>query len=263
MKLAFERHGSGSPLVLIHGLGSAGTAWRLIKSELAKDFDVIVFDLPGHGRTPFRRELPMGPKALGELIIKNLDELKIDRFDLVGNSLGGWICLEMASAHPERVNSVTALAPAGLWQHPFTKVNKRTLINRTMAVLSVPFLPILIRREWAKRIGFRMTSPRWQLLPDQVCLDAGRAMGRSRGYLPAWEATLNHRFESQIDPKIPVTIVFGDSDNTLPAPSSQARELAPAHARWIVMPETGHAPMWDEPALVVDLIKETQKASAK
>jgi pimeloyl-ACP methyl ester carboxylesterase len=263
MKLAYERHGSGTPLVLIHGLGSAATAWRTITPALASEFDVIAFDLPGHGQTPYRHGLSMNPKALGELIIKNLDELEIDCFDLVGNSLGGWISLEIAAAHPDRVNSVTALAPAGLWHRPFTKVSKWTVFNRTMAVLTVPFQSMLIGNAWAKRLGFKITSPRWHQLPDQVCLDAGRAMGRSRGYFPAWEAILHRRFDSQIDSRIPVTVVFGDSDETLPNPACQARELAPAHAKWVILKETGHAPMWDEPGIVVDLIRETKKTGAK
>jgi pimeloyl-ACP methyl ester carboxylesterase len=240
MKLAYERQGSGMPLVLIHGLGSASTAWRTIMKTLAKEFDAIAFDLPGHGQTPYHHGIPMD-----------------------GNSLGGWISLEIAAAHPERVISVTALAPAGLWHHPFTKVSKWTAINRTMAVLTVPFQPRLIEKEWAKRLGFKVTSPRWKKLPAEICLDAGRAMGRSRGYFPAWEAILNRRFDAKIDSRIPVTVVFGDSDETLPYPACQARELAPPHAKWVVLKETGHAPMWDEPEIIIDLIREAKTADAK
>jgi pimeloyl-ACP methyl ester carboxylesterase len=260
MKLAYERQGSGSPLVLIHGLGSAATAWYLITPALAADFDVIAFDLPGHGKTPYHHGVPMDPKSLGELVVKNLDDLGVDRFDLVGNSLGGWIALEIAAAHPDRVNSVTALAPAGLWHHPRTKVNKWAAVNRALAVLTVPMQPKLIGNEWAKRIGFELTSPRWRQLPDDLCLEAGRAMGRSRGYFPASEALLHRRFNSPIDPRIPVTVVFGDSDKTLPYPACQARELAPAHAKWVILKQTGHAPMWDEPGIVVDLIREARGA---
>lgn len=250
-------------MVLIHGLGSAATAWRLIAPTLAREFQVIAFDLPGHGQTPYRLGMKMDPQSLGELVVKNLAQMEIVEFDLVGSSLGGWVALEIAAAHPERVNSVTALAPAGLWHHPFTEVNKWTVINRPLAVLTRPFQRILIRKTWAKRLGFQNTSPRWQELPDEVCLDAGKAMGYSRGYLPALESTLHRRFDSPIDPKIPVTVIFGDADRTLPAPQCQTRELAPAHAKWVVLKDTGHAPMWDEPEIVVDLIKQTRKAKAK
>jgi pimeloyl-ACP methyl ester carboxylesterase len=53
MKLAMETHGSGQAIVLIHGMGSAATAWKPIIPELAKQFEVITIDLPGHGRSPY------------------------------------------------------------------------------------------------------------------------------------------------------------------------------------------------------------------
>jgi pimeloyl-ACP methyl ester carboxylesterase len=67
---------------------------------------------------------------------------------------------------------------------------------------------------------------------------------------------LTRRFEAHVRQSVPVTILFGDSDNTLPYPVSQERSLAPAHAAWIVIDNCGHAPMWDQPDLVVKIIKQ-------
>ncbi|MEI7550558.1 MAG: alpha/beta fold hydrolase, partial [Actinomycetes bacterium] len=47
------RAGSGTPLILIHGMGSASTIWKGIAPALERLFDVITFDLPGHGKTPY------------------------------------------------------------------------------------------------------------------------------------------------------------------------------------------------------------------
>jgi len=54
-----------------------------------------------------------------------------------------------------------------------------------------------------------------------------------------------------------VTIIFGDSDNTLPAQTMQERTLAPAHARWVTLSQSGHAPMWDSPNEVIAEIIHT------
>ena len=61
MKLSLESSGSGEPLVLIHGMGSASTAWKLIRPELSKKFTVITVDLPGHGKSDFDLNQPMDP----------------------------------------------------------------------------------------------------------------------------------------------------------------------------------------------------------
>ncbi len=115
MKLAMETHGSGQAIVLIHGMGSAATAWKPIIPELAKQFEVITMDLPGHGRSPYSPIQKMDPTSLADLVLRNLKEIGIDQFHLVGNSLGGWISFEIAVLKPTAVKTITALAPAGLW----------------------------------------------------------------------------------------------------------------------------------------------------
>jgi len=68
---------------------------------------------------------------------------------------------------------------------------------------------------------------------------------------------LTRRFEANVPAKVPVTILFGDSDNTLPADVSQERSLAPAHSNWLIIDNCGHAPMWDQPQKVMGEILKT------
>ena len=257
MKLAIETHGAGQPLVLIHGMGSAATAWQSIIPTLAKQFSVVTIDLPGHGRTPYSPIQKMDPTSLAQLVVKNLKNIGIESFHLVGNSLGGWVSFEIAALYPTAVKSITALAPAGLWLTPFTSRYPGELALRVMASGVEKLAPSLLNYTWAKKIGFETVSPRWKELSYEICLDATSAMAQSTGYFPAWDALLGKRFDKQIDPQIPITIVFGDRDHTLPAKTCQERSLAPAHAKWIILPQTGHAPMWDSPNEVVSEILQT------
>ena len=82
-------------------------------------------------------------------------------------------------------------------------------------------------------------------------LKAAIAMGGASGYYKLWDAFLGNRFDKAISPNIPVTIIFGDTDYTLPAENSQEKSLAPAHAKWVNLPQSGHAPMWDQVDAVV------------
>jgi pimeloyl-ACP methyl ester carboxylesterase len=111
--------------------------------------------------------------------------------------------------------------------------------------------------EWAKKIGFGGVSPRWYEFSDQLVVDATIAMGSSKGYFPAWDGLLKKRFDKPIPSTVPITIIFGDSDNTLPARTCQERSLVPQHAKWIILPESGHAPMWDHASECIDEILRT------
>lgn len=253
-----EIESANPPLVLIHGLGSAATAFKLIIPELSKSFRVITVDLPGHGRSRYSKGQPMQPKALGEEIFETVKNLYgVESFHVAGNSLGGWIALEMAAAHPERILSLTGLAPAGLWLKPASGRTPSEAWSYYLAKSIRAFLQVGLRSQGLRKIGFERVSPQWQELSYETCFDASYAMAICSGYFPAWDGMLTRRFEASIPSSVTVTIIFGDADNTLPYPGSQEKSLAPAHCNWVVLDSCGHAPMWDQPSLVVDLIQKT------
>lgn len=231
-------------IVLIHGMGSASTAWQLLIPELRRHFRIITVDLPGHGKTPFHKGQPMDPISLADMVSRAVAKIST-RYHLVGNSLGGWVAMELAAHYGEKTQSLTALAPAGMWINPFQRRYPATAFLRIFAKSTRPLTPLFLHFEWARSLGFATVSPRWQDFSYRLCMDAVRAMTDSTGYYPAFDGMLMKRFESEIRPTIPTTIIFGDSDNTLPARSCQERSLAPDHARWVTLAATGHAPMWD------------------
>lgn len=248
----------GPPLLLIHGMGSASTAWKTILPSLQKLFTVVTIDLPGHGETPMDKSQLMDPQSLALAVIETMKKLGFERFHVVGNSLGGWIALEIAVLKPEAIASITGLAPAGLWLAPFNARYPGTAIARMLANSLKVVSPILLHYEWARKIGFESVSPRWKEYSYETCRDATLAMATSAGYYPAWDAMLKKRFDAEIRSSIPITIIFGDEDRTLPAATCQERSLVPAHTRWINVAQCGHAPMWDHPALIVaEIIRTT------
>ena len=256
-RLNTEISGTGEPLVLIHGMGSASSAWKPIRPLLDKEFTVIAVDLPGHGATKYQSGRPMDPNSLGLNVLEELSTLGIENFHLAGNSLGGWVSLEIASTAPARVISLTGIAPAGLWLNPYNARYPGTAIARFLARYTYKLAPTMLHFEKARALGFFDVSPRWRDFSYELCLDATLAMASADGYYPAWDGMLMKRFDGTIPESIPVTIIFGDTDRTLPATTCQERSVAPAHAKWIIHPNTGHAPMWDNPLDVVDAIKRT------
>ena len=243
---------SAPHIVLVHGLGSAATAWKPLIPLLKPRYNVITVDLPGHGKTPLDKTQPMDTHSLAKLVVKEVtNQFSVTSFDLVGNSWGGWIALEMAADHPHFVKSVVALAPAGFWLASFVQSFPGEKAIRLFAKNTAAIAPTFLKYEWARKYGFESVSPRWRELSEELCLDATMAMANSPGYVAGSNGMLKKRFDSKIDPAIPITIIFGDSDNTLPASICQERTMAPAHSQWKIFEECGHAPMCDHPQGVV------------
>ena len=161
-RLSSSITGSGEPLLLIHGMGSASTAWKPIRPMLESKFKVITVDMPGHGETPYIEGAPMDPNSLALAVLNEMSDLGIENFHLVGNSLGGWVSLEMASTAPTRIKSVTALAPAGLWLNPYNVRYPATALARFLAKTTMKLAPTALHFEPARRLGFWDISPRWQ-----------------------------------------------------------------------------------------------------
>ncbi len=247
----------GIPLVAIHGLGSAKSAWYPMVQALPKNFRLIVFDLPGHGDSKELAQPEMTPEVLAEIIHANLIANGLTKFHLIGNSLGGWIALEMGAKFPESVLSVTGVSPAGLWLTPRSYLSPALSTSRFMARIFYRYANYLLKFKVLRFIGFGLVSPQWEKLSIETCVDAAVAMGTASGYPALWKGTNGNRFDKKISENIPVSIIFGDTDNTLPAKDCQEKSLVPKHSNWYVLKKSGHAPMWDQTESVIEILRET------
>jgi 3-oxoadipate enol-lactonase len=103
VRIAWERRGSGEPLLLVHGLGYARWGWEPVLEPLERSFDLILFDNRGIGES----DAPPGPYTVAELAAdaaQVLDEAGVERANVLGTSLGGMVAQELALTAPERVD---------------------------------------------------------------------------------------------------------------------------------------------------------------
>ena len=108
--LGRDDRGAGEPLVLLHGVATSRLVWRRVIERLAHDRRVIAVDVPGFGESE-----PAGPGFdLDEVADRLAAGLGLERFDLVGHSLGGAVAVATAARHPEAVRRLVLVAPAGL-----------------------------------------------------------------------------------------------------------------------------------------------------
>ena len=255
--LAYEEYpGVGIPLVLLHGVGSSARNWQDAATALAAGGRTVVsVDLPGHGDSaPQGQGEPLTPRAQAYAVGEFLDALGIQRAHVVGNSMGGWVALELAA--DGRALSVTALCPAGLWQ-PFHERNMLLEFNRLAAQSTGLVGELLLLIPPLRELLFSSALERPYRLAYSTARSAAAAQRHARGYDEAHDGMLGIRFDraDSIDASVPVTIAFGDHDQLLPADTSQDRSLAPAHSSWVVMNRVGHAPMWDDPEGTVAIVR--------
>ena len=250
-------------LVLVHGLGSAGTIWKSLIPKLTDHFSVIAVDLPGHGIAELHEGESVDPKSLAQAIVREVSQTHdISQMHVAGNSLGGWIALEMGAVAPDKVKSVTALAPAGLWHHvPTSKLPPSFFDARLLAKVSQHFMKLAYNLPVLKAIGYKKITHLWRELSFESCRDSVLAMANSKGYLPLWRGLRGRKFESNIPKNVNVSIVFGDYDLTLPEEIAQEKSVAPEHSNWVVVDNCAHVIMWNYPDLTVDFIKRTARVA--
>ncbi|MEO6466466.1 MAG: alpha/beta hydrolase [Pyrinomonadaceae bacterium] len=110
LKMYYEVHGSGEPLVLLHGAFMAISGdWNDWINEFAKTRKVIAIDMQGHGRTAdIKRDITY--ENLSDDVDGLLAYLKIERADIMGYSLGGGVAMQCAIRHPEKVRKVVVIS---------------------------------------------------------------------------------------------------------------------------------------------------------
>jgi pimeloyl-ACP methyl ester carboxylesterase len=255
--LVFERAGTGSPLVLIHGLGHRRQAWDVLLPLLTPHREVITLDLPGHGDSPPLSGSGADGKnalsAMADEVAVLLDSLGLDRPHLAGNSLGGALALLLASRG--LAASATGISPAGFQNHGYQVTYARTLFSVMLASAKGlrPAIPAMARSAAGRMALFGMVVAK----PGR--LTAAQAMGDVAGMAKAGQAVhavfaTFEPFTSGISDDIPVTIAWGAKDRVLsPANARVARERLPS-ARFVSLDGCGHVPMTDDPDAVAQVL---------
>jgi pimeloyl-ACP methyl ester carboxylesterase len=245
--LACERHGSGEPLVLVHGVTHRRQTWYPVVDALAEHREVILVDLPGHGQSPelITNGQPV-EDVLRDVFKQFLDDQGLDRPHVAGNSLGGRIALEAGVNGHAR--SVTALSPAGFWRTTSSFAYTRRIFTSAAAV--VERLGPRAEHLADSRAGRRFMYGVLMSHPNRVPHD--HALGDIRGFryaIPALRILLAEAtpFTGEIPASVPVTIAWAARDLVLPPWQAQVARAALPHAEHVTLRGAGHVPMWDDP----------------
>jgi pimeloyl-ACP methyl ester carboxylesterase len=224
-------HGSGTPLLLIHGLGVSGAIFQPLLPALAARYQVIVPDLRGHGQS---HRLP-GPDSIERMAadVENLlDLLRIRSCFVFGYASGGAVAQQLAHEHPARVRGLVLACAYARSARTLREQIESRLRPELFQLLGTRGMSLLATRERYRQAAL---ADDYAFVRDTITANSGRRIAAVARSLQAfdsrpWLHTL----------AVPALVVAGEADTT--TPPHHARELADhmPRAELRMIPGAGH-----------------------
>ncbi len=249
VRIAWERRGSGEPLLLVHGLGYARWGWEPVADGLADANEVVLFDNRGIGES----DAPAGPYRVSDMAedaVAVLDAAGLERAHVLGTSLGGMIALQLALDHPERVDRLvlSCTTPGGAGAAPMPERTVR-LLGEAQALPPEVALrrfienafgpdpdPDQIERILKHRISTAQAPTAWA------------AQAAAGAAFDLWERLAEVRART--------LVLTGDQDAVVDPKNSELLAARIPEARFEVFAGGGHLFFWEQPTQFVETVKE-------
>jgi pimeloyl-ACP methyl ester carboxylesterase len=232
-----DRRG-GTPVVLLHGLGSCGDDWPFQLPALTPFYRVITLDLPGHGKS----DLPPGRVSaarLAQAVIDVLGALEENRVHLVGLSLGGMVALQTALDWQERLRSLVLVNTFARLELPAGQLG-----NRAVRLALLVAGPMSWTGRWVAHGLFPRSGqgPLREAAAQRIASNARGAYLRTVGAILRFD--VRHRLA---EIRVPTLVVAGSVDRTVPLSAKREIARSIAGARLEVIEGSGHATPLDAP----------------
>jgi pimeloyl-ACP methyl ester carboxylesterase len=241
------RGGDGPPLLFLHAAGGAGT-WLPFHGLLARRFEVIAPDHPGFGGSDDMPEV----EAIDDLVyhyLDVLDRLELERVNVVGGSLGGWIAAELAVHSPHRVQRLALLGAAGL-RVPGNMAADVFLKTPDQVVATL----------------YKYPEPVLEAMPAEPDVDFILAIQRDMAALAryAWVPYLN---DPELERRLhrvaaPTLVLWADDDRVMPIEHGRRYAERIPDATLRVIEDCGHAMYFERPDAFADAVTEFLEAGS-
>ena len=254
--------GEGRPVLLLHGLGATNASMLPTLFDLAADHRVIAPDLPGFGDSakPIRS---YDAAFFARWAFALMDELGIREADVIGNSMGGRVAIELGLEAPERLGRVVLLAPAPAFIRRRQFVRVVRVLRPELALLPL-YLP---RRRVVAGIKSMFSQPArladawYEAAADEFV----RIFNTPRGRIGFFSAARQIYLEEPWGERgfwdrlpglsTPSLFVWGERDRLVPAAFERHVEKAVPEARSVVMKDCGHVPQYELPDETHELVR--------
>jgi len=243
--------------VCLHGFIDTWRTWELVLPALEAHHDVLALTLAGHAGGP-EIEGPITDVVLADEVERAMDAAGLQTAHLVGNSLGGYVALQLSARG--RARTVVALAPAGGWAQGDESYEDTLSLQATMLdalKAAAPHAEAILASAEGRRHATLHTTTNFEHIPAELLAHQMRGAAGCEAALPLLEHAYREGWSLDAA-KItcPVRIVWGTDDRLLPWPSAAARfrHAWLPHADWVALDGIGHCPQLDVPLETAQLI---------
>jgi 3-oxoadipate enol-lactonase len=247
MKITWDEHGTGAPVLLIQGLGYGRWGWDPVVPGLAERYRVLTFDNRGIGDS----DKPAGPytaRMMADDALQVLDEAGVGRAHVVGASLGGMIAQEVAVLAPERIEKLVlcCTTPGGPDAFPLPDVTLKLFAEAATLEPAVA-----LRRFVENALG---SDPPTELVEEIFARRVANPPDQAGWQAQAAAGTTFAGVDGAID--VPTLVLHGTEDNVAdPRNADLLAERIPG-ARVERFAGAGHLFFWEQPERSVELITE-------
>ena len=254
--------GEGSPLFYLHGFADVHGAvpdWLPFHRALAASTRLLAPAHPGCGASTGSARVDR-VEVLGFHYLVLLDALGLDRVDVVGTCLGGWIAAELAVRHPQRVRRLALLGAVGL-HVPGAPIGDLFMLSQRSDFGKHTDLRALLFHGAGSPLALEMFPDRYAALPEEVlryqCMTFAGRIGWNPPYF--YDRKLRSRLRRIT---VPTLIVWGREDRFVPLAHAEAYHEGIAGSKLAVLERAGHSVWLEEPETCAKLVAEFVSATA-
>ncbi len=255
------------PILMIHGYDSSYHVWRTTVPTLETEMYCVAIDLLGHGGSSIDRNGDYSIETQGRRVLALADKLGLDRFSLIGHSMGGQTALCIASMlAPERVDKVVDVA--GVVSAKLTEFVERTVFRPVKMLYGTPlgYIAEVYQRAVSPRFKWAARSQFASWFYDFDCVDfdwwrIDRELANRPGIRHTWYHGMNAIEGLNLTPhlpniKAPTLVIFGAQDNVVFVNDGHLVDELVSGSRLILIDTCGHFPMYEKQAPYIEAVQE-------
>lgn len=247
VRLYYEVHGEGDPVLLIHGFPLSGRMWDGVVAALRDRCRLVVPDLRGHGRSAVTEQADMARYA--EDLIAVLDAAG-ERGPVVvaGMSMGGYVALELCRRHSRRVRALALIDTRAAPDTPEVAQGRRETADRVLVEGSDIVATAMVDRLFAPEASPELRSEWLRRMQATTPMGVAAAL-RAMAERPDSRPTL-----TSLD--LPVLVVVGEEDAITPPEEARRMAVSAQRGRFVAVSGGGHMAPVEQPREVADALRD-------